>query len=59
MLKHVRNVPWEMGDVIPDYILGPTTCALFLRYGFQLITTSITSGTKLYIDLIFGEVFKR
>ena len=33
MLKHVRNVPWEMGDIIPDYVLGATTCALFLRYG--------------------------
>lgn len=28
----MRNVPWEMGDIIPDYVLGPTTCALFLRY---------------------------
>lgn len=32
MLKHIRNVPWEMGDIIPDYVLGPSTCALFLRY---------------------------
>ncbi|MGH0172608.1 UNVERIFIED_CONTAM: hypothetical protein FKN15_069583 [Acipenser sinensis] len=31
LLKFVRNVPWEFGDVAPDYILGQTTCALFLR----------------------------
>ena len=31
-MKYVRSVPWEFGDVIPDYVLGQTTCALFLRY---------------------------
>lgn len=32
VLKYIRSVPWEFGDVVPDYVLGPTTCALFLRY---------------------------
>uniref|UniRef100_A0A3Q4MYQ4 DNA excision repair protein ERCC-1 n=1 Tax=Neolamprologus brichardi TaxID=32507 RepID=A0A3Q4MYQ4_NEOBR len=33
ILKFVRSVPWEFGDVVPDYVLGQTTCALFLlRY---------------------------
>lgn len=31
VLKFVRNVPWEFGEVIPDYVLGQSTCALFLR----------------------------
>ncbi|KAK1330075.1 hypothetical protein QTO34_010261 [Cnephaeus nilssonii] len=31
VLKFVRNVPWEFGDVVPDYVLGQSTCALFLR----------------------------
>lgn len=31
ILKFVRSVPWEFGDVVPDYVLGQTTCALFLR----------------------------
>ncbi|XP_046933794.1 DNA excision repair protein ERCC-1 isoform X2 [Lynx rufus] len=31
VLKFVRNVPWEFGDVLPDYVLGQSTCALFLR----------------------------
>ncbi|XP_020609277.1 DNA excision repair protein ERCC-1-like isoform X1 [Orbicella faveolata] len=35
VLKHVRNVPWEMGDIIPDYVLGPTTCALFLSLRYH------------------------
>ncbi|TRY97251.1 hypothetical protein DNTS_013729 [Danionella cerebrum] len=30
ILKFVRNVPWEFGEVVPDYVLGRTTCALFL-----------------------------
>lgn len=31
VLKFVRNVPWEFGDVVPDYVLGQSACALFLR----------------------------
>nr|XP_023997074.1 DNA excision repair protein ERCC-1 [Salvelinus alpinus] len=31
ILKFVRSVPWEFGEVVPDYVLGQTTCALFLR----------------------------
>lgn len=31
VLQFVRNVPWEFGEVQPDYVLGQSTCALFLR----------------------------
>ena len=31
-MKHIHNVPWELGDIIPDFVLGKTTCALFLRW---------------------------
>ncbi|CAN8003034.1 unnamed protein product [Ixodes hexagonus] len=30
LLKHIRNVPWEFGDIEPDYIMGQNTCALYL-----------------------------
>uniref|UniRef100_A0A8D0H063 ERCC excision repair 1, endonuclease non-catalytic subunit n=1 Tax=Sphenodon punctatus TaxID=8508 RepID=A0A8D0H063_SPHPU len=30
ILKFVRNVPWEFGEIVPDYVLGQSTCALFL-----------------------------
>uniref|UniRef100_UPI00398E4BE6 DNA excision repair protein ERCC-1 n=1 Tax=Pristiophorus japonicus TaxID=55135 RepID=UPI00398E4BE6 len=30
VLKFVRNVPWEFGETTADYILGQTTCALYL-----------------------------
>jgi len=31
ILKFVRNVPWEFGEIIPDYQLSSTSCALYLR----------------------------
>ena len=31
ILKHIRNVPWEYGSIIPDYVMGKANCALFLR----------------------------
>ncbi|XP_050170153.1 DNA excision repair protein ERCC-1-like [Myiozetetes cayanensis] len=35
VLKFIRNVPWEFGDVIPDYVLGQSTCALFLSLRYH------------------------
>ncbi|XP_018428700.1 PREDICTED: DNA excision repair protein ERCC-1 [Nanorana parkeri] len=35
LLKHVRNIPWEFGDIVPDYILGDTCCALFLSLRYH------------------------
>ena len=43
VMKHIRSVPWQVGDVVPDFVLGRTTCALFLRcgdssgYGFGVV----------------------
>lgn len=35
LLKHIRNVPWEYGDIEPDYIMGQTTCALYLSLRYH------------------------
>ncbi|GAA6230176.1 DNA excision repair protein ERCC-1 [Lates japonicus] len=35
ILKFVRSVPWEFADIVPDYILGQTTCALFLSLRYH------------------------
>ncbi|XP_076857765.1 DNA excision repair protein ERCC-1 [Brachyhypopomus gauderio] len=35
ILKFVRSVPWEFGEVVPDYVLGRTTCALFLSLRYH------------------------
>ncbi len=30
VLHHIRSVRWQYGDIVPDYQMGPYTCALFL-----------------------------
>ncbi|KAM6934051.1 DNA excision repair protein ERCC-1 [Xenentodon cancila] len=35
ILKFIRSVPWEFGDVVPDYVLGHTNCALFLSLRYH------------------------
>ncbi|XP_058249568.1 DNA excision repair protein ERCC-1 [Hemibagrus wyckioides] len=37
ILKFVRSVPWEFGEVVPDYVLGRTTCALFLSVRYHTL----------------------
>lgn len=44
ILKFVRSVPWEFGEVAPDYVLGLTTCALFLRLLFFLSFYTVQEG---------------
>ncbi|KAJ6663871.1 hypothetical protein lerEdw1_009952 [Lerista edwardsae] len=35
ILKFVCNVPWEFGEIVPDYVLGQSTCALFLSLRYH------------------------
>nr|CAG4643448.1 EOG090X0BTB [Ilyocryptus agilis] len=35
ILKSVRNVPWEYGDIVPDYVMGHCCCALFLSLRYH------------------------
>ncbi|NXN94789.1 ERCC1 protein, partial [Rhinopomastus cyanomelas] len=35
VLKFIRNVPWEFGDIVPDYLLGQSSCALFLSLRYH------------------------
>lgn len=30
LLKAIHNVTWEFSDIVPDYQMGQTSCALFL-----------------------------
>ena len=34
-LNYIRNIPWEYGDIPADYVLGATTCALFLSLKYH------------------------
>lgn len=31
LLQFIRNVPYEYGEVVPDFVVGTTSCVLFLR----------------------------
>ncbi|XP_065826198.1 DNA excision repair protein ERCC-1-like [Oscarella lobularis] len=42
----IRNVPYEFGDVVPDYVMSPTSCALFLSLKYH----------NLYPDYIHGRL---
>jgi len=35
ILKEIKTQAWEFGDIAPDYVLGVTTCALFLSLKYH------------------------
>ena len=35
ILNNIRSLPWEYGDIPADYVLGATTCALFLSLKYH------------------------
>lgn len=35
LLKYIANVPWEYGEIEPDYVMGQTTCALYLSLQYH------------------------
>nr|CAG4646515.1 EOG090X0BTB [Macrothrix elegans] len=35
LLKAIHNVPWEYGEIVPDYVMGHTCCALFLSLKYH------------------------
>ncbi|KAK5055145.1 hypothetical protein LTR84_012893 [Exophiala bonariae] len=35
ILTHVKSLPWEYSDIPCDYVLGATTCALFLSLKYH------------------------
>lgn len=38
LLKSISNVPWEYDEtIVPDYVMGRTTCALFLSLRYHTL----------------------
>ncbi|XP_015524524.2 DNA excision repair protein ERCC-1 isoform X1 [Neodiprion pinetum] len=35
LLKSITSVPWEFDDIVPDYVMGRGTCALFLSIRYH------------------------
>ena len=53
ILKHVTQLPWEYSDIPCDYVLGATTCGLFLSLKYhrlhpEYIYSRIRQLGKLY-----------
>ncbi|KAG9452621.1 hypothetical protein H6P81_005525 [Aristolochia fimbriata] len=37
LLKHIRNVKWMFADVVCDFLLGQSSCALYLSLRYHLL----------------------
>ncbi|KAJ1905332.1 ssDNA endonuclease and repair protein rad10 [Tieghemiomyces parasiticus] len=35
VLEHIRNVPWEYSEIVPDFAVGQTACAVFLSLKYH------------------------
>ncbi|XP_053978090.1 DNA excision repair protein ERCC-1 [Hylaeus volcanicus] len=35
LLKSLSNIPWEFSEIVPDYVMGKTSCALFLSIRYH------------------------
>jgi DNA excision repair protein ERCC-1 len=46
VLNHIHGLPWEYADTPADYVLGATTCALFLSLKYH----------KLHPEYVFGRI---
>lgn len=52
VLANIRSMPWEYSDILPDYGLGMTTCALFLRFN-SLHHSTWTVSANMQLDSQF------
>ncbi|XP_057427829.1 DNA excision repair protein ERCC-1 isoform X2 [Lotus japonicus] len=37
LLKHIRNVKWTFADVVCDYLLGQSSCAIYISLRYHLL----------------------
>ncbi|KAF0930458.1 hypothetical protein E2562_032887 [Oryza meyeriana var. granulata] len=37
LLKHIRNARWAFADIAPDYVLGQSSCALYISLRYHLL----------------------
>lgn len=46
ILNHIKSLPWEYSDIPCDYVLGATTCALFLSLKYH----------RLHPEYVYGRI---
>ncbi|XP_062200189.1 DNA excision repair protein ERCC-1-like isoform X1 [Phragmites australis] len=37
LLKHIRNARWTFADIVPDYVLRQSSCALYISIRYHLL----------------------
>lgn len=37
LLRHIRNVRWQVADVVPDFVLNSEACVLFISLRYHLL----------------------
>ena len=35
LMKYIHRIPWQQGDIIPDFVMGRTVCGLFLSIRYH------------------------
>ncbi|XP_071986130.1 DNA excision repair protein ERCC-1 [Engystomops pustulosus] len=50
LLKHIRNIPWEFGEISPDYLLGETCCAFFLSLRYHSLNPDYIHSRMKSLD---------
>lgn len=43
-MQAIRNVPWEYAEIVPDYVMGKTCCALFLSLRYHNLNPQYIHG---------------
>ncbi|XP_075581563.1 LOW QUALITY PROTEIN: DNA excision repair protein ERCC-1 [Pelecanus crispus] len=54
VLKFIRNVPWEFGDIVSDYVLGQSTCALFLSLRYHHLNPGYIHDRLRHLGRSYG-----
>lgn len=44
LLKFMRKMPWEYTDIVPDYVVGATSCVLFLSMQYHILNPDYIHG---------------
>jgi DNA excision repair protein ERCC-1 len=56
ILECIRNVSKEFGDIVPDFQLGRTTCALFLRCVTALAFEGANADIEVEVSLKYHRL---
>ncbi|XP_055633789.1 DNA excision repair protein ERCC-1 [Toxorhynchites rutilus septentrionalis] len=44
LLKSIQNIPWEYDDIVPDYVVGATSCILFISLRYHNLNPDYIHG---------------